>query len=250
MGVFITWFRRDGDAMHFVMKDERGSGNFLNYMFRMFVLRRYRAEVWQRIAPAIPASGEPSWTQLRDAFADMFAKGEKIFPGQFRPTTLRSFRPLDEGPERSTTGMKREERELWTLKLLYQSMPEREIERFTRAACPSTFAAMYDKLKENLRPKVSGVFGDYGIKLMLDMLVVQGSVPDRVLSRWPTDCPGYRSALATLFPGLPSADHLTALYWVHRQLSEKGTFLFPESCAQLCWDQRRQAGILVDAVLD
>ena len=144
--------------------------------------------------------------------------------------------------------MKREEREIWTLKMLYVSLPEREIEEFTTAACPSTFAAMYDKLKANLGQCMSGVFGDYGIKAMLDMLVMQGSVPQWVLSRWPTDCPGYRIALATLFPGLPPADHLTALYWVHRELGKTWRFLFPESCAQLCWDHRRQTGALDDAM--
>ena len=81
---------------------------------------------------------------------------------------------------------------------------------------------------------------------MLDMLVMQGSVPEWVLSRWPVDCPAYRSSLATLFPGLPVQDHLVALYWVHMELGKKWRFMFPESCAQLCWGHRRQSGALDD----
>ena len=232
--------------MHFIMEGESG-GNFLNYLFRMFVARRYRDGVWQRLVLAIPVSGRPTWAKLRDVFADVFAKGEKLFPGMFRPTTLKSYRPRLGGPEKSTTGMKPEVREMWTLRMLYASLPEREIEEFTRAACPSTFAAMYDKMKTYLGLRVKGVFGDYGIKITLDVLVLQG-VPERVLSRWPVDCPGYRSSLATLFPGLPPAEHLTALHWVHMQMNKKWRLIFPESCAHLCWDMRRQSGCLDDAM--
>ena len=138
--------------------------------------------------------------------------------------------------------MKPEDRELMTLRMLYEALPKREIEEFTRAACPSSFAAMYDTLRENLKQRMSGVYGGYGIKLALDVLVAQGSIPDSVLSRWPSDCPGYQASLATLFPGLQDTYYLQALYWVHMKLSEKWRLLFPESCAQLCWDHRRVSG--------
>ena len=100
---------------------------------------------------------------------------------------------------------------MWTLKMLYASLPKREIEQFIGAACPSSFGAMYDSLKENLRQRVSGVFADYGVKCMLDMLVMQGVVPQWMLSRWPTDCPGYRGSQVALFPGLHFTDYRRAL---------------------------------------
>ena len=175
----------------------------------------------------------------------MFGSEEKVFPHQFRPTTLRGYRD-EAGVLKSVTRMTHEAREVLTLKLLYRALPRHEILDFVAAACPCTLGALYDKMKENLSLTLQGVFGDYGIKLMLDMLVLSGGVPPEALSRWPTDCPGYRNALATLFPRLPSAEHLRALHWVHRELGKTWRLQFPESCAQLCWDHRRQSGVFDD----
>ena len=213
----------------------------------MFVVRRYRPEVWQRLVPACPAAGTPAWLNMLSVFAKLFAEGCAVFPRNFRPTTLRSYVDAS-GRRQSVDGLSRQLREVTTLKLLYRALPRQEIEAFAAAASPDTFANMYDKVKMNLNMSLHGVFGDYGIKCMLVMLVLTGGVPPEALSRWPTDCPGYRSALATLFPGLPPAKHLQALYWVHVQLGKTWRFNLPESCAQLCWHHRRQQGALDDAM--
>ena len=116
-------------------------------------------------------------------------------------------------------------------------------------ACPRTFGIMYDKLHAELAP-LPGVFGEYGIKLMLDMAVLLGAVPPAAISRWPVACPGYAETLAVVFPGLPAALHLQALYWVHRSFARTWRFQFPESCAQLCWDHRRQSWIVDDQQME
>ena len=251
MGVHLTMFSQEDGALHCVLVEEKGKceSDYLNFMFRMFVLRRYRLEVWQRLVPSIPPAGTPAWPDMLRSFAAVFGSEEKVFPHQFRPTTLRGYRD-EAGVLKSITGitMAREAREVLTLKLLYRALPRDEILDFVAAAGPCTFGALYDKMKENLNHVLLGVFGDYGIKLMLDMLVLTGGVPQAALSRWPTDCPGYRGALATLFPGLPQGLHLRALYWVHKELGKTWRFQFPESCAQLCWDHRRQKGALDDAM--
>ena len=175
---------------------------------------------------------------------------EKVFPHQFRPNFLRSYRNGVDGERRTVMGPTRARTEVVTLEALYKALPRSEIESSAAAACPRTFGVMYDKLSENLQRCLCGVFGDYGIKIMLDMLVMLGGVPGGAISRWPVDCPGYQASLATLFPELPPSEHLMALYWVHRSLGQRWRFEFPESCAQLCWDRRRVAGSLDDMMDD
>ena len=125
-------------------------------------------------------------------------------------------------------------------------MPRREIQDFAAEACLRTFAALVDALQKALG-RLRGVWGDYNIKTMLDLLVLLGCVPPGAISRWPVACPGYQESFAVLFPGLKEEHHLKALYWVHRRLT-RGVwrFQFPESAAQLCWDHRRLNGTLVD----
>ena len=238
-------WRRVRGALHCVLVEEKGcESDYLNFMFRMFVVRRYRVGVWQRLVPAIPAVGQPSWGRVRNAFKVAYDVEDRIFPHQYRPTTLRGY--FDRRHEwQCAQQLEHHVREELTLKLLYRALPRREIHDFVSAACPRTFGAMYDKLREDLG-HISGVFGDYGIKLMLDMLVFLGAVPPAAISRWPVACPGYQTTLAAIFPGLPETLHLQALYWVHRQFGRTWRLQFPESCAQLCWDHRRQAGSLDD----
>ena len=249
VGVMLGMWIQADSATHCVLVGESPScqSDYINFMFRLFVQRRYRLEVWQRLVPAIPPIGAPTWPAIRNAFKSLFRQGEKVFPHQFRATTLRKFLNQD-GKKKRVAGMSREAREVKTLQLLYHALPRKEIGQYAATACPRTFAAMYDQLKENLNLVAQGVFGDYGLKLMLDLLVLTGAAPQETLSRWPVDCPGYRIALATMFPGLPSAEHLRALYWVHRELRQTWPFEFPESCAQLCWDHRRLTGALDDAL--
>ena len=236
VGVELPNWRRVPGALHFVMLHENLlPSDYLNFMFRMFVVRRYQPRVWQRLVPSIPAAGEPHWKLMLHALAEAYRLEDKIFHGNYRPCTLR-------GHARSK---QKHEREEHTLRLLYRALPTREIQDFASTACPRTFGVMYDKLHAELA-SLPGVFGDYGIKLMLDMLVLLGAVPPAAISRWPVACPGYTETLAVVFPGLPAALHLQALYWVHRDFGKTWRFQFPESCAQLCWDHRRGAGILPD----
>ena len=87
--------------------------------------------------------------------------------------------------------MSREARELKTLQLVYKALPRKEIKKYAAAACPCTFATMYDKMKENLNLLMQGVFGDYGLKLMLDMLVLTGG-----------GCSGAPISMAHRLPGV------------------------------------------------
>ena len=238
---------QEENALHSVLVEEQWKvdSDYVSFMMRLFVLRRYRLELWQRLVPALPPSGPPHWKEISRTFAALSKTEGPWFPSQFRPCTLRSYYS-EGGIQRSAEGMTRQAREVQTLKLLWSALPRREIAAFTVAACPHTFGAMYDKLREGL-DEVGGVFGDYGVKLMLDLLVLLGGVPPGAISRWPVaGCPGYRITLAALFPELPQEEHLRALYWVHRQLGRARRFQFPESAAQLCWDHRRLSGHLDD----
>ena len=63
--------------------------DYLNFMFRMFVVRRYTPGVWQRLVPGIPAAGEPRWKLVRHAFAEAYRLKEQIYCGNYRPAVLR-----------------------------------------------------------------------------------------------------------------------------------------------------------------
>ena len=110
------------------------------------------------------------------------------------------------------------EREVALWKAVHASLPTAECEAFAAEPSPAHFGALYDRLLANLRQAQSGAIGKYQVKCMLDMAVVLGAIPDWTLSRWPVACPGYTSGLALIFPGLPKAAHLPALYWLHMQL--------------------------------
>ena len=232
-------------ARHCVLQgEEYADSDFLNFVFRLFAVRRYDGPMWRRLVPGIPPVGEPAWDTLQTQFREAYAIHAQIFQSNFRPGTMRGY-VAPGGRFHGTYGLTRDEREVLTLQLLYGALPRGAIQDFAAEACPRTFADMIDKMRVNFAP-IRGVFGDYSIKVMLDMLVMLGSVPRDSISRWPTACPGYRRSLASLFPGLPEELHLLALYWVHRQLGRTWRFEFPESCAQLCWDHRRVTGSLSD----
>ena len=245
-----VWRRAEG-APHFVLDDDvverHVPSDYVNFIYRLFVMKRYRENVWVRLVPCIPAAGEPSWDKLREAFWDAYGGEAKLFKGNFRPTTLRGYHD-SAGQWCGTENLQKHEREQVTLKALWEALPRREIELFALEACPRSFADMVDKMRANF-VNLRGVFGEYNVKLMLDLLVLLGCVPQEAISRWPVACPGYQLTLARIFPGLTGGEgsQLKALYWIHRQLTNgRWRFLFPESCAQLCWDHRRRNGSLDD----
>ena len=244
VGVELGKWRRVPAKLHSVMLHETDEkSDFVNFVFRMFVVRRYRPSVWQRLVPGIPAAGVPDWGFVKQAFKEAYEKEDLIFPGNYRPTILRAWRNARfvQLKTKSVPYLREEQ----TIRLLYTALPREELALYSQRPCPLTFGVMYDRLLSELS-FLSGAFGEYGIKLMLDMLVLLGAVPPQAISRWPTACPGYAEKLAVLFPELPAALHLKALYWIHRQFSATFAFSFAESCAQLCWDHRRLSGSLDD----
>ena len=70
VGSMLGVWRRAGSALHCVMVQESPDceSDYVNFMFRLFVHRRYRLEVWQRLVPAIPPIGAPAWSTLRTTF--------------------------------------------------------------------------------------------------------------------------------------------------------------------------------------
>ena len=136
MGVMLGMWTKAGSASHCVLVDEPPDceSDYVNFMFRLFVLRRYRPEVWQRLVPAIPPIGTPTWPAIRSALKSMFRQRKKVFPHQLRPTTLHHFRDKRDGKKKDVVGWSREAREVKTLQLLYQALPRSEIENYAAAA--------------------------------------------------------------------------------------------------------------------
>ena len=82
VGVYLSkWVQKSG-ALHCVLKEEQAhdESDYFNFMFRMFVLRRYRLEVWQRLVPAIPPAGTPAWPLVLCVFAGAYRAKEKVCP--------------------------------------------------------------------------------------------------------------------------------------------------------------------------
>ncbi len=139
-----------------------------------------------------------------------------------------------------------------TCKLLWSCIPDASLDSYEARPSGERFAAFYDAMVARFRAHTSGMMGDHCVKCFLDLMVCSQVVPDHHLTRWPTSCPGYLAGLGKIFPTLPTERRLQALQFLHRELRvpEVGgaRFRFPESCMQLCWDHRREAGSLEDSM--
>ena len=247
VGSFVPRFEKRVHQ-HYVMAGEHG-GDFRTFLFRMFVLRRYNREnVWLRLAPAIPTEGEPDWEDLGERLQGLFTEPGTVFSSSFRYTHVNKVRDVQTGKWQSLVAACPSEREVALWRAVYIAVPMKECKAFAAEPSLAHFGDLFGTLLQNLKHFQSGAIGEYNVKCMLDMAVVLGAVPDWTLSRWPVACPGYTSGLAMLFPGLPKAAQLQALYWVHMQLCLHWRFTLPESVAHLCWYHRRMAGQFDDMI--
>ena len=75
VGVELKQWQQVPGALHSVRLHEaegrcQTKSDYLHFVFRVFVARRYHSTIWRRLLPAIPPAGKPNWKAVRQVFAD------------------------------------------------------------------------------------------------------------------------------------------------------------------------------------
>ena len=160
-------------------------------------------------------------------------------------STLRSY-SADGRIWQGIAGLDPAARELLPLRLLWDSIPWQELADYRSDPSRDSFGVWYDKFWLNVGLRQKGAFGEYNMKLTLDLLICSKRVQEHHVSRWPTNCPGHHASMTALFPGMPKRQWYSAMLWLHRQVSPHHNLTFPNTFMHLCWEKRRQAGALND----
>lgn len=221
----------------------------LNTFFMMcLAYRRFnRPSTWQTLEENRwlgAGLSAPRWHTLRAALARLFAARTPVFGGVFYPATLRAF--MRAGRWVSIGNMSQANRETLTLQLMWNAIPQDAVNQYANTPGPGTFAVLYDTFMANMAATTRGIFSEYSMKLVLDLLVCSGRVADWHLVRWPTGCPGYAPTMRRLFPQLPKQEWLRGLHWLFREIGPLHSLSMPEVMMHLCWDKRRADGALDD----
>ena len=214
----------------------------LSVAFRRF----NRPATWDAIAPCF-ATSRIKWSQLGETLRTLFASGAPVFGGVFYPPTLRKF--STDGGRRwqdVPSTMPPSAREALTIRLLTGCIPVTLVRAYVASPSQETFAAWYDQFLTAVATCTKGCFAQYNMKLLLDLVTCSGHVPCHHLARWPTECPGYQSSMARLFPDLPRAAWLRAFYYLYRSVGPSLGLKMAEVLMQLCWEKRRAAGSITD----
>ena len=143
--------------------------------------------------------------------------------------------------------MSRAKRDVLTLKLLWQALPQPELRQYGRQPSTVTWVVFYDTFRSAVSETMLGAYDDYMMKVTLDPLMAVAVVKDSHLSRWPTGCPGYKSFLTETYPNIDKTEYLACMQHIHWELSHLHNYHFGDTMAQLCWDHRRASGSLRDS---
>ena len=225
---------------------------FGDLWFRCLVFKHFnRVSTWERIVHCIPISGrQTQWAGVRKALEQLYAAGEPVFGGTFYHSTLKAYRSSPTAAWTTTAKLPEPHRELLSLQKLHEAIPRDLMAAYDRSPSRKAWAAWYDEFMSRIGQSTQGLFGDYSMKCALDILLLSGQGREQDLSRWPVQCGGYSEALASLFKDLPMCDRRSALDWIYREMAiaHGGKLRFPEVCMHLCWNSRRDRGILDDAI--
>ena len=199
-----------------------------------------------------PKAKQPNWKGLEKALESVYRKQRKgcsAHGGLYRHPKLRKYRmkKTEEWQKVNLKRMSRAKRDVVTMKLLWQALPQPELRKYGRQPTSITWAAFYDAFRSAVSETIAGAYDDYMMKVTLDPLIAVGVVKDSHLSRWPTGCPGYQAFLEQTYPNIDKSDYLACMQHIHWELSHLHNFNFCDTMAQLCWDHRRQSGSLHDS---
>jgi hypothetical protein len=98
------------------------------------------------------------------------------------------------------------------------------------------FKKFYNKLRASIRGSVSGCFGEYGFKRLLDVIVVGAAVDRKHVADWPGNCPGYKTGLHKVFDSsLAVKQYTDALFTLHSYREDAQNLCVGETSMMLCW---------------
>jgi hypothetical protein len=224
-------------------------------------------------------STAPDWIGMQKKLAELYARKTPVWGGMFYPSTLIASRsstgnwkhfkkarsPKDQA-YRDMHGF----RCAW-IAITQDTTPQTYIKALQRCCTTGwkadaieagrlAFAQWYDNFYDYMSKHTKGWFGDYAMKLILDVgcqcriYSSNGSTvfPDVLLSRWPVNCPAYRGAVVKMLkPKFKKKKFSKNVKWkslmyVHAVLSKElggpGTQCVPTTLAQLCWQKRAVRG--------
>lgn len=243
------------DTGHFLRRHQEDVSQFglRNFMMLCIAFRRFGCvETWEAMMASawLPRIGNPSWEALAPVLRNLFDTGCRVFGGLYYPATLRSYRLFNVWNKVDQTPAA--ERELLTLQLLWACLVSIGPSMAEYEASPSgqSFKQMCMSLMDAVKRYTKGCFGDYHLKLLLDLLVCSKRVPSHHMLYWPTSCPGYAATLKRLFPGLHPTSWLNAVHYLFRYMGQHngGHLNIAEVAMHLCWDKRRKSGVLGDHI--
>ena len=111
-----------------------------------------------------------------------------------------------------------------------QSKPTRQCWK----ACTEAFL-------EAIQNHTKGIFGDYSMKITLDGVLLSQPRLEKAVSRWPMQCPAYKTALPALYANCTTSRQDLFLDGCHFHAANKKSFprfYMKDSLAQLCWLKR------------
>ena len=190
---------------------------------------------------AIPPAREPRWDRVQEVLTEYETAHAPSHGGLFRTSMLTGYRTSTCEDFTSVTHHASPARETLAYKTMWRALPKQELTAFARQPTRATYKNALETFQHRLYGKnglTKGKFNDYGVKCMLDALLMNNTVSKHVISSWPMQCPAYKSQLPILFPGIKPAQFYRAACYMHHLIYAKHRFHLADSLAQLCWIKR------------
>lgn len=252
--VFLHLYRKgSGEAWQARAADEAKA---LVWTWRAASMYRYHDNptLWLRLVEcgAMVAGAVPKWDLVEKVLSEAWAERRRrpnsadtaVFSGRYIPPVLVEYRDAA-GAWHSAVAMGPAARDALAYRLLWEAAPAQPLRSYALGnERREAYQQIYTEFRSRSAASMKGVVADYIHKCILDFIFASEWMDDADVAIWPGDCPGYRAALLSVFPGLPKQEFMQAMCYVFRAFcSRRGTRLrFPEAMALLCWWKRAEAG--------
>jgi hypothetical protein len=211
---------------------------------------------------------EPDWAGVEKVLHaawtnNLRSKGGSVYGPFYRPRTMRAHRnpamDMDhcEGTQTKWQTVKlsdvhgedvatRTGRDMMAMVSLYNAGVHCAFacQSYTEEPSQDAYAHLYDLIDTEVSARTDGIFGDYALKLVLDILICADCISSTHVSKWPTNCDGYPDAMKEVFPGLHKRHWLAGFHYLYREVGGSCHLKFPEVIMHLCWKKRRESGVL------
>ena len=245
--------------------------------FRHFGNMTLWAKFIQRGCLGVDRGREPDWALVEEVLTESWKAravpgGDPVYSSLYRSRVLSEYcQPLMEGTDHAfgsqpavfkkvenlydnkkaiSSTADRVKRDMVSMLSLYEAALHcaPACHGYSSHPCPATYEHLYDTIESQVGRRTKGIFGDYGLKLALDILICSGKVESAHITKWPMSCPGYEDTMKLVFPGLPKDKWFAAFLFLYREIGGIRKLKFPEVIMHLCWYKRRASGSLKDDI--